>query len=581
MAAPPEAPRGRAPLAAAPVAPPLTMTATEVEHRVRTQDAVLSGRVVDADTRLPVGNAHLTFTENTPVPGVAYDVSAAADGAFSWVAPEPGTYRLIAAYAPGYVPYSGVGSDNSLTFSARPGVRVSGAEIALTQLHRFQVRVTTAEGDPLSGAAVNVLGVDQSVMAQGVAFTTDAKGEVEVHADRWPLAEARAPGHVPKRMRLRAGEVNVFALAAGKAPEHRGVLAGVVVDPAGEPVAEAEVTARFHTRASHRSLYETHRTFSYGDGRFRFTELPPGRYRIRAQAHAQGAAAVNGRTGDRSLRLQLTPGAGLRGRVTAQGEPIRSFSVMVFGEAAESFFDEEGRYEILGLTPGTKWVGAVAFDYAPAPEQEVVLEAGETLELDFRLQGGGTVFGTVFNADTGAPLAGATVTMEGRYGMDRGALPVRSNTTTDVAGRFELRGVGSGLRSLAVRAPGFHRRLVSALVIEPGERLGPVQVKLSPVGEGERPQTELTGIGAALKRHSDGALEITGLLDGAGAKEAGLSKGDVIVAIDGEAAGELSFRQAIERIRGEEGSSVTLDVRRVDGTTDTVWVYRSQVRSGG
>ena len=82
---------------------------------------------------------------------------------------------------------------------------------------------------------------------------------------------------------------------------------------------------------------------------------------------------------------------------------------------------------------------------------------------------------------------------------------------------------------------------------------------------GVEDETTLTGIGAGVEFTANG-IRITSLLDGGGAKEAGLRVDDLIIAVDG-----LSCVPAQEAHRalivGEAGSYVTLTVRRADGTT--------------
>jgi carboxyl-terminal processing protease len=56
------------------------------------------------------------------------------------------------------------------------------------------------------------------------------------------------------------------------------------------------------------------------------------------------------------------------------------------------------------------------------------------------------------------------------------------------------------------------------------------------------------------------ALQVVAVDEGSPAEEAGLKVGDQIREIEGRAARELSFDQALRLIRGEPGSAVTLDV---------------------
>jgi C-terminal peptidase prc len=76
-------------------------------------------------------------------------------------------------------------------------------------------------------------------------------------------------------------------------------------------------------------------------------------------------------------------------------------------------------------------------------------------------------------------------------------------------------------------------------------------------------EDSVTGIGAGISFTAEG-IRITMLLDGGGAKDAGLALNDLIVAIDGvSCVPALDAHRA--RILGEEGTYVTLTVRRADG----------------
>src|SRR5688572_3553030 len=69
----------------------------------------------------------------------------------------------------------------------------------------------------------------------------------------------------------------VFALCAG-AQESRGTLAGVVADPTGARVANAEVVAK------HNSTGVTYRTQTTATGAYTIPFLPPGEYSLKASA---------------------------------------------------------------------------------------------------------------------------------------------------------------------------------------------------------------------------------------------------------------------------------------------------------
>ena len=83
------------------------------------------------------------------------------------------------------------------------------------------------------------------------------------------------------------------------------------------------------------------------------------------------------------------------------------------------------------------------------------------------------------------------------------------------------------------------------------------------------------GIGVGLQETA-GGVQIGEVMRFSSAEEAGLEIGDIIVAIDGEDATMMSNTDVAERLRGKEGTSVTLTVRR-QGRELTVTCARRQV----
>lgn len=71
------------------------------------------------------------------------------------------------------------------------------------------------------------------------------------------------------------------------------------------------------------------------------------------------------------------------------------------------------------------------------------------------------------------------------------------------------------------------------------------------------------GIGAELEIRNN-LLTIVAPLQGTPAEKAGLKAGDVILKIDGNSVEKMSFVDAIDMIRGEKGTKVTLNIARAD-----------------
>ena len=79
----------------------------------------------------------------------------------------------------------------------------------------------------------------------------------------------------------------------------------------------------------------------------------------------------------------------------------------------------------------------------------------------------------------------------------------------------------------------------------------------------EKERGSYSGIGASLQKTKDG-LVITSVFDGSPAKAAGLTPGDIIQAVDGKSTKDVAIETSITRIKGEEGTSVTLTVQPKD-----------------
>ena len=167
-------------------------------------------------------------------------------------------------------------------------------------------------------------------------------------------------------------------------------------------------------------------------------------------------------------------GGFIEGRVVRAdgGEPVVGFAVVVSRRITEldqrpvetlSVFDSDGEFRIGPLEPSGYVVRAAADGFPPSEAAPVRVRAGETTRVALELGGGGTLEGRVVDVEDRRPLADARVSIEGH--AISGDLPVRivTGATTDSGGRFELRGIAPGLRSVSASAPGYRTRLASGL----------------------------------------------------------------------------------------------------------------------
>jgi len=196
--------------------------------------------------------------------------------------------------------------------------------------------------------------------------------------------------------------------------------------------------------------------------------------------------------------------------------------------------------------------------------------------VEIQLPAGGTLSGTVKSSE-GKPLENARVTVEGGMGEGPTPVPFAASAVTDASGAFALRGLAPGRRSVVVVAYGHHGKMLGGLDVVDGAAIGPVEVVLEALKEGEKPTVEMAGIGAALSAAED-SLRVNGVIPGGGAEAAGIVIGDEILSIDGVSVVQIGFDAAIQSIRGPIGTGVRLGLRRQGGVTAEITVQRVKIR---
>jgi Carboxypeptidase regulatory-like domain/PDZ domain len=534
---------------------------------VRVVDAdglgVLTGAVVSAGDGRAVAGARLFF-ESPAGDGLA-TVVADQLGAYRFLPKAVGWHRLVAVEADGYVPRGD--HDAPLTFFARRGRGVAVGAIALRPIQRVAVRVVDAEGREPLAATVAVLGGD-------VRATTDADGVATLPLEDRQVVEAGAEGFAPQRARYdlvaQVARRMTIALSRGDEPVASARLEGRVRDIAGEGVEAARLSLRWipgRGAMPKQRLIPPRVGVSDDDGSFAITNVDPGSYDLVVQAEGFADRWVPGlAVPGPSVDVTLVTGAAIFGEVfDDDGRPLPSFAVVVTRAhhalatsvvAVEQTIDPEGQYEVPLLAPGSYRVYAVGAGAARSEAKAITL-AGDDMRLDFRLAQAGTLVGKIVDRDSGAPIEGAKISMEGDLGGD---LQLTAAAFSDASGAFRLEGLPALPTSVVVAAAGFHPRISSGIVVPAGQERA-ITVDIAALTDDEEPKLELAGIGAVLQGTSEG-LVINDVVEGGGAAEVGLRAGDLIVTIEGVPATELGFAGSIERLRGPEGSSVTVTVRR-------------------
>lgn len=87
---------------------------------------------------------------------------------------------------------------------------------------------------------------------------------------------------------------------------------------------------------------------------------------------------------------------------------------------------------------------------------------------------------------------------------------------------------------------------------------------------------EFVGIGVQIEVR-DGKLIVIAPLEGSPAERAGVRAGDIILEIDGQSTEGITLEEAVELLRGEEGTPVRLKLQHEDGTIEEVTVIRQRI----
>lgn len=95
--------------------------------------------------------------------------------------------------------------------------------------------------------------------------------------------------------------------------------------------------------------------------------------------------------------------------------------------------------------------------------------------------------------------------------------------------------------------------------------------------ENESPTTYV-GIGVSVVRRADGYIDIIAVTEGAPAQVGGIVSGDILIAVDGTDISTIDYNEVLSRVRGEEGTTVTLTLRRGDQEY-TVTLTRATVQN--
>lgn len=450
---------------------------------------VLADTVTQADIRLSQLTGDLAGIVEPPIAGVLIQLYTdrnalldnaytEADGSFRFTVLRAGNYVLLAEAAD----YS----SDPAGLAIVPGQTAEAAIRLVPNPGVIQGSVRSELDQPITNATILVL--DRNETVRGIGQTGDFGAYAVGNLPQGTLSlvvSAPGFGNALGAVNLAPGAEATgidFVLIANS-----GGIGGLITDAdTGAVIASAQVEVRLSDASGIVIAFGATSEF----GEFVIDDLRPASYAVLAFAPGYASRAI-GAIVQSDVRTSAFIGLNrLRGaisgtirgqggaRIAANGTFVKLFTSA--GTLIETLFaDNEGHFAIADLAPNTYVVSVSAIGFI-AQTQTVYLDAGQTAAVDFVLfpQVIG-ITGKVLDADTGKPVAGALIGINGRI-----AFPIETLTTDNNGefaydslpfGRLTLfaSAVGYGAASAAINPlPGKTIRLVFRLQPDPGTVFG-------------------------------------------------------------------------------------------------------------
>jgi len=354
-------------------------------------------------------------------------------------------------------------------------------------------------------------------------------------------------------------------------------VAGAVLDAEGKAVPGASIGCTDRDPALS--------TVTDAAGRFELPSEAAGCMAVaRERSHSPSAAVALAAGGDNTLRMER--GGAIEGVVVdEQGAAVAAYMIAIEsfqpaggGESPSAVGrphrveDPTGAFEWKDLPAGRYILTASAEGRPPSRSDRIDVEAGLTAHrVRITLPRGATLSGTVFDADTRKPIAGASVGLDAATSTGANAIPA---AVTDADGTFALSGVPpQGPFSVRVSHTDYRTKILTLTLRGSGST--PESIPLRARADGG-PDSELAGIGAMLGQSPKGVI-IQGLVEGGPAARVGLKSGDRFLLIDGADATAMTMSDCVQRLRGPEGTRVAVRVSRDGIATVDATILRELV----
>ena len=416
------------------------------------REAIVRGVVLDDDDGTPVEGQKLEVWLRGPGASFLRTTCVSAEGGLFEVAGLcPGVHGIGLVTPAGELP-EWVAAP--VYVKTRAGETTGGVTIGLSRGGTLDVVITDViSSQPIEGARISV----DSRRNQDLTAQSDADGRrcFRVLPGRWRVAVSadsyKQPGG--QQVEVIEGATSDLALWLTPLPD----VKGVVLDPAGEPVADASVRIGAHGPLAQT---DTAGRFQVGAGSGSYDEDHV--FSLLVLHRGRGLArAIELSDGPQTTDITLLPGRTIVGRVVdADGEPIPGAQVEVMWHMRSGYAawgeplttSPEGQYRLsqLPLLPqGQSFCLWATADGYGRDEKEVFLEEaqGEHVEAEALVlqRANLSVSGMVVD-EAGRPIAGATVGASGNGQPHRTA-------RTDAAGRFRIDNLCTGRVRIRVAEP--------------------------------------------------------------------------------------------------------------------------------
>lgn len=443
----------------------------------------ISGMVTDAETGAPIEGIRIQAQGNQRSAGRNLEDASDITGFYQITGVPGGSYTLRRRWKEGYL--HGESRENkavslalgealeNIDFAVRRGLSVSGI-------------VVDKAGDPVQGVNVSCNPVVDNGEGEDVTTTEDGVFAVRGFSPNVDFTiQVSGRGYTAPRLGpMSTGDTGVEDLKI--VVEAGASVAGVVVDKTGKPMPEIYVSASSPEGGSNR-------TESTGPaGEFLMKSLEEGAYHLVARrqnswsSNQQGGLDITLSKGQAltGVRLVFDGGTGstITGRVTnANREPVKDASVQAYSPAGGSNAyvqtGEDGKYE-LGVDEGKSYSMHVYHQSYTGQQREGVA-AGER-NVDFVLEGRGTVEGQVLDARTGRPIPNFEITHS--RGLSNQINYQMGNYTAfyNEEGRFSINTVEAGEATIYARATGYAPGIQQVPYVQADAVTGGVQFRLEP-----------------------------------------------------------------------------------------------------